>query len=220
VDVQGALGIYRGVLRDDPCNFHANFRLAELLAVHYPNDDSDDAAARKGRLDEAYRCMCEAKGERPQACYVWKLLSWIQFQRFVLECDGGTACHEPPCKTYLHDAVRYATHSLQIADGNMDEYGAAVAKIFLIVYLHERVRNRFESAEDDRQQASRYLDECQQVIDRGPGGWLESMYKTVKAKVMYTSNPRDRSRALKLAIEALSLNPLNRLAAEFVQSLQ
>jgi hypothetical protein len=170
-NIEGAIAGLRSVLKTDPTVFEANYRLAELLVVHHPNDHKN----RKIRLEEAYHCLCEAKPDG-HSSYVWKLLSWIMYQQFV-EGDRKDS-------TLLDRAIKYCDQGRIMAKSQMDEFGNAIAKVYLIIYLNEHYELNKPTNKSSHDLAQRYVSEVDAVIDDGLGKWLECNYLVGKAMTM------------------------------------
>ncbi len=213
-DCPGAENIYRAIRRQDKRCFESNYKLAELLVLYHENDKG----TREARLTEAHDCLCDAKAERPQSCYVWKLLSWVQYQRFLLARDNADN-REEYAREWLDDAYLYADHARLMAEGMQDKYGAAVAMIYLVIYLTERVRCKFDTANDDRQLADRYVEECQLVIDNGLDGMLKSNFYYGKALTQVAANPSATNEVLELIDKSIEFNRRNRLATRLRDEL-
>jgi class 3 adenylate cyclase len=204
-DIDRAIRELRNVVASDPTVFEANYRLAELLVVHHPNDHAN----RPNRLEEAYHCLCEAKGER-QSSYVWKLLSWIKYQQF-LESGGTTA-------ELLNSAIDYCEQGRILAKSQMDEFGTAIAKVYLIIYLNERYGLDKIANIADHQQAQRYVTEVDLVIDDGLGKWLESNFLVGKAMTKAAVDGAS-DEVLNLLADAHKANVRSRLAATVTDRL-
>ncbi len=140
-DLFGAYTAYKAALGADRRNFEAHFRIGQILASY----DFNPGLNLAQRLGLAYEHFCAAKAERPESCMLWKMLSWVQFRRFSLlkrdgAATGNLAACAPELETLLNEAINYADHAREIAEGLMDEFGAAVTRIYLIIYLNERLR--------------------------------------------------------------------------------
>jgi hypothetical protein len=217
-DCAAAIDAYRVIVKREPRNFVANYRLAELLAVHH----HDDRDRRQGRLEEAYERLCEAKAVHPYSVHLWTMLSWVQYVRFRTERESKDPNREAEAKHRLNGAIRDAEHALHIAEGLADDYGAALAKIYLIVYTNERMRAGYEDKGEAAQIAQLYVSEVRAVLDKGLDNWLESQFMVGQAlTLLATAQPgAKRDEILKLLSEAISKFPLNKLATAVLTEVQ
>jgi class 3 adenylate cyclase len=199
---------YEDVLKDDVLNFDANYNLAVHLIANIRNHKETRAA----RLERAVGLLRIAASERPGSCYAWKWLSWARFRQFREGCL--------PALDHLNEAIEYATHALRIAESHHDEYGAAISKIFIIIYItirlplvaeHDRAR--------DIQMAQNYTEQVRTKLDAGLGRWLKSRFVSGEALTGLATGKYDESKARELLDEAARLDPQNLLAVELVADL-
>ncbi|MCC6680487.1 MAG: adenylate/guanylate cyclase domain-containing protein [Phycisphaeraceae bacterium] len=209
-DLPGAISSYTSLRGKDQRIFEANLRLAELKlkqVQRLPNHVVRSEENEWYRLwQSAYECLCDAKSERPTSCYVW-----IHLARLYHEKSEHIRKARPQnleeLKICLAKAVQYAKHALEIANGNMDEWNMAVAKILLIEYISLQKKEGTADS-DDVELPERYIEQVRYVVGRGLGQLLASEFKTGQAMNCIANREQQRD----LYVEAISLNHDNNLA--------
>ena len=128
-ELDAASTAFEQIIIDDPGNFEANFRLADLL-IQRVNGKSE-----KERLEEAVERLCWAKQMRPEASRVWLLLSWAKFKLAEMATD----------ETLLREAIDYATRAEEWAIEYMDLDAMVQAKTHLAHCLFQLSKHVHDS---------------------------------------------------------------------------
>jgi len=206
-----AIKAYRHVLRDAPFCFEANYHLAELL-VFEGNGSSD----RPAELREAEQRLQVAKSARPETSRLWNLIGWVQYQQFREELRQTTT-NDP--RKNLERAIRDAEHALHIAQNQMDDSGAAEAKIYLAIYHSEWTRAGFGDEARHVQSARDYISQVQAARERGLGEISESNFFVAEALGKVTQGAGRSDEVLKLLCQAVERHPRNKLAVALYNEL-
>lgn len=190
-DLQRALETLQDVVKDDPGNFEANVRAAQILLHKKPNGYEDERA----NLDGAIHHLSLAKQIRPESWRVWHLASWTRYRRFQLLRDLKD----------LERAVGFAQTALERADDMMDIHGVLQAKVCLAWKL--LVRSEWVSTNTESDLA-RAADLCRDVSKdvHNAQGVLLADYLYTHAAVRLSQHDQDYVGIEKMIKEAEQAN--------------
>lgn len=189
-----AMGALTEVVENDPGNFEANFRAAEILLHKRSNSRGEE----RETLDRIIQHLSLAKQTRPESSRVWYLASWTRAKRFELLRDMAD----------LERAIQFAEISLARAEELMDFDGTVQAKICLARQLVERSEWVTETDPTDLARATELCEEVRAVVKERQQSLLAD-YMITHALVRLRQKDTDYEGVRMMLEEAQSIDPAN-----------
>ena len=186
-DVAKALDVFEEVTRQDPGNFEANVRAAQILLQSEVTTHEEEHALLKRVIDH----LSLAKQIRPESSFVWHLASWTRYRRFEVLRE----------LTDIHKAIEFAETAMKRAEEMMDIHGALQAKICLAWKLQIRAEWSGKTSAADLALAAELCRDVSNYVRRAQGTLL-SDYLYTHAIVRLAQGDQDHDDIEKMIQEA------------------
>jgi tetratricopeptide (TPR) repeat protein len=197
---------FRELVRKEPGNFEANFRLAERLLIRQPKKGETPS----GNITKASEHLRTARQINPDAWRVWFLASAARRSKFANSRDYAD----------LDRAITHAEEALKKATEFVDADGMDQTKLVLAGLLLDRSKDPERDGADDLARAAEYCNDIEKAFD-GVQTRRKSDRLVFTAMVQLAQGGEPRNTIRKMLDEAIGIDTNNanahRALAEFLE---